>query len=56
MQLLHEDVTRAHVAHRLDSAARQRRAARLVAVVRAQRRADESALRARHLVALAVGR
>jgi hypothetical protein len=56
MQLLHEDLARAHTAQRLEEIQRQQRAVRLVAAHRAQRRAQEAALRARRLLALAVVR
>ena len=54
MQLLTEDVARAHLAQRLEEARQRQRAARLVAALRADRRAQEAAVRARHLLALAV--
>lgn len=54
MQLMHEDLARAHSAARLEEVERQRRALRLVAAHRAARRAEEAALRARRLLALAV--
>jgi hypothetical protein len=56
MQLLHEDLARAHSAQRLEEAQRQHRAVLLVAARRAHRRAEEAALRARRLLALAVVR
>ena len=56
MYLLHEDLARAHSAARLEEAQRQQRVYRLVAARRARRRADEAALRARRLLALAVAR
>lgn len=54
MYLLHEDLARAHAAQRLEEAIRRQRAHRLVAAHRAARRAEEAALRARRLLALAV--
>ena len=56
MYLLNEELARAHMAQRLVEAERQQRARRLVAARRANRRAEEAALRARHLHALAVAR
>ena len=56
MNLLYEDLARAHQAQRLEEADRARRARRIVAAHRAARRADEAALRARHLLALAAVR
>jgi hypothetical protein len=56
MQLMHEDLARAHSAQRLEEAVRRERAHRLVAAHRASRRAEEAALRARRLLALAVVR
>jgi hypothetical protein len=56
MQLLHEDLARAHQAQRLEEAQRRQRAVRIVAAHRASRRAEEAALRARRLLALAVAR
>jgi len=56
MHLLHEDLARAHAAQRLEEAIRRQRAHRLVAAHRAARRAEEAALRARRLLALAVVR
>lgn len=56
MYLLNEDLARVQHAARLEEAQRQRRAYRLVAARRASRRADEAALRARRLLALAVAR
>ena len=54
MQLMHEDLARAHAAQRLEEAIRRQRAHRLVAAHRAARRADKAAMRARRLLALAV--
>ena len=56
MYLLNEDMVRAHSAQRLEEAQRQQRVLRLVAAHRASRRAEEAALRARRLLALAVAR
>ena len=53
MQLMHEELARAHTAQRLEEAARRARVHRLVAAHRATRRAEEAALRARRLLALA---
>jgi hypothetical protein len=54
MQLMHEDLARAHMNARLEEAARARRAHRLLAARRAQRRAERAAARARAALALAV--
>ncbi len=54
MQLMHEDLARAHAAQRLEEAVRRERAYRLVAAHRAQRRAEQAAMRARRLLASAV--
>jgi hypothetical protein len=54
MQLIHEDLARAHSALRLEEAIRRERAHRLVSAHRAARRAELAALRARRLLALAV--
>ena len=54
MQLMHEDLARAHSAQRLEEAVLRERRHRLVAAHRAARRAEEAALRARRLLALAV--
>lgn len=54
MHLLSEDVARAHLAARLAEGQRKQRAARLAAALRAERRAEQAAIRARHLLALAV--
>lgn len=56
MYLVNEDLARAHAAQRLEEAQRHQRARRLVAARRASRRAEEAALRARRLLALAVTR
>jgi hypothetical protein len=54
MQLIHEDLARAHSAMRLEEAIRRQRHHRLVAAHRAARRAEVAAMRARRLLALAV--
>lgn len=54
MQLLHEDLARTHAGLRLEEAVRRERLHRLVAAHRATRRAEEAALRARRLLALAI--
>lgn len=54
MQLMHEDLARAHAAQRLEEAVRRERSHRLVAAHRAHRRAEQAALRARRLLASAV--
>lgn len=54
MQLMHEDLARAHAAQRLEEAVRRERAHRLVAAHRAHRRAEQAAARARRLLASAV--
>ena len=51
MQLMHEDLARAHAAQRLEEAVRRERAHRLVAAHRAHRRAEQAAQRARRLLA-----
>jgi hypothetical protein len=56
MYLLNEDLARAQYAQRLEEAQRRQRVQRLVAARRASRRAEEAALRARRLLALAVAR
>ncbi|WP_218566198.1 hypothetical protein [Vallicoccus soli] len=53
---MHEELARAHSSRLIEEAARERRAARLVAAQRAQRKAERAALRARHLLAIAVSR
>ncbi|MGH8895396.1 MAG: hypothetical protein ACRDWY_19125 [Actinomycetes bacterium] len=53
---MHEELARAHLAMRHEEAVRQVRAHRLVAARRASRRAEQAALRARRLLALAVVR
>jgi hypothetical protein len=53
MQLMHEDLARAHTALRLEEVRREQRARRLAAAHRASRRAEQAALRARRLLALA---
>ena len=54
MQLMHEDLARAHAAQRLEEAVRRERMHRLVVAHRAHRRAEQAALRARRLLASAV--
>jgi hypothetical protein len=54
MQLMHEDLARAHAAQRLEEALRRERSHRLVVAHRAHRRAEQAALRARRLLASAV--
>jgi hypothetical protein len=54
MQLMHEDLARAHAAQRLEEAVRRERQHRLVVAHRAHRRAEQAALRARRLLASAV--
>lgn len=52
MQLLHEDLARAHQAARYEELVRRERAHRLVAAHRAARRAEAASRRARRLLAL----
>ena len=54
MQLMHEDLARAHAQQRLEEAVRAQRRHRLVAAHRAARRAEQSAMRARRLLASVV--
>lgn len=54
MQLIHEDLARAHAAQRLDEAVARARVHRLAVAYRAQRRAELAAARARRLLACAV--
>ncbi|MXM65241.1 hypothetical protein GR925_17760 [Streptomyces sp. HUCO-GS316] len=54
MQLIPEALARAHMRDRLREAEQERRAARLVAARRMQRRAERASLRARRALALAV--
>lgn len=54
MQLMPEALARVHMQQRLDEAARERRASRLIAARRLQRRAERVSLRARRALALAV--
>jgi hypothetical protein len=54
MQLMHEDLARAHAAQRLEEAVRRERLHRLVVAHRAHRRAEQAALRARRLLASVV--
>ena len=53
MQLMHEDLARAHAALRLEEAVRSQRARRLVAAHRASRKAEQAAVRAHRLLSLA---
>lgn len=53
MQLMHEDLARAHSALRHEELLRHERSRRVVAAHRAQRRAERSAARAQRLLALA---
>lgn len=53
MLVMHEDLARAHSAARLEERLRHERSLRVVRAHRAQRRAAEAALRARHLLDLA---
>lgn len=52
MQLVHADLMRVQLTQRLDDGRRRQRAARLVAAMRAHRKAEEAAVRARHLLDL----
>ncbi|MFD7893369.1 hypothetical protein ACFV0C_29435 [Streptomyces sp. NPDC059568] len=54
MQLIPEAMARAHMSERLREADAGRRAARLVAARRLQRRAERASLRARRALAMAV--
>ena len=54
MQLMHEDLARAHAAQRHEEALRRERQHRLVVAHRAHRRAEQAAQRARRLLASAV--
>jgi hypothetical protein len=54
MQLMQEALARAHMHERLNDAARERRAVRLAAAQRMQRRAERASLRARRALAMAV--
>jgi hypothetical protein len=56
MLLMHEDLARAHMEARLADAARAQRRHNQIAALRAQRRAKEAAVRARHLLAVAIAR
>jgi hypothetical protein len=56
MQLMHEDLARAHSAYRLEELMRHEHSRRVAHAHRAVRRAEEAALRARRLLALAVVR
>jgi hypothetical protein len=53
MQLMHEDMARAHSALRLEELLRHERSRRVVAAHRAQRRAERSVARAQRLLAIA---
>jgi hypothetical protein len=52
MNLMHEDLARAHMAQRHEEARRQRLAVRAVRAHRAARRAERAAQRAHRLLAL----
>jgi hypothetical protein len=54
MQLMHEDLARAHSQQRLEEAVRRERAHRLLVAHRAARRAEQAAMRARRLLASVV--
>ncbi|MFF7901090.1 hypothetical protein ACIP4X_07330 [Streptomyces sp. NPDC088817] len=54
MQLIPEALARAHMHERLHEAERERRALRLAAARRMQRRAERASLRARRALAIAV--
>ncbi|NJP42415.1 hypothetical protein [Actinacidiphila epipremni] len=54
MQLMPEALARAHMQQRLQEAEHERRASRLIAARRLQRRAERASLRARRALALAV--
>ena len=54
MQLMHEAMARAHCQARFEEVRASNRAYRLVAAARAQRRAEQAAMRARRLMAAAV--
>ncbi|MFF9278791.1 hypothetical protein [Streptomyces griseosporeus] len=54
MQLIQEALARAHMHDRLHEAERERRAVRLAAARRMQRRAERASLRARRALAMAV--
>ncbi|MEC4018338.1 hypothetical protein [Streptomyces sp. H27-D2] len=54
MQLIPEAMARAHMHERLSEAESERRAVRLVAARRLQRRAERASLRARRALAIAV--
>lgn len=53
MQLMHEDMARAHSALRLEELLRHERSRRVVAAHRAQRRAERAVARAERLLSLA---
>jgi hypothetical protein len=54
MQLMPEALARAHMQQRLSEAEHERRASRMIAARRLQRRAERASLRARRALALAV--
>jgi hypothetical protein len=54
MQLIPEALARAHISQRLEDAHQERRAARVVAARRLQRRAERASMRARRALAAAV--
>lgn len=54
MQLMPESLARAHMDSRLHEAESERRALRVVAARRLQRRAERASLRARRAIAMAV--
>jgi hypothetical protein len=56
MLLMHEDLARAHSSARFEELLRHERSRRVVRAHRAQRRAEEAALRARHLLSLVYDR
>jgi hypothetical protein len=53
MLVMHEDLARAHSSARFEERLRYERSLRVVRAHRAQRRAQEAALRARHLLEVA---
>lgn len=54
MQLMHEDLARAHSQQRLEETVRRERSRRLVLALRASRRAEESVMRTRRILASVV--
>ena len=54
MQLIHEDLARAHSQQRLEEAIRRERHRRLVRALRASRRAEETVMRTRRILASVV--